>query len=72
MAAYSLSLRNNILPAFGDKTCLSENDVQAFVLEKIKKGLSPKTVKDIVTLLKMIQNYGARNGWIDHSEWYVK
>ena len=53
-AAYVLLIENHISPYFGGLIDINEDDVQSFVLEKIKKGLSQKTIKDIIIVLKMI------------------
>ena len=72
IAAYALILENHILPAFGDKVQLTESDVQAFALKKLQDGLSQKTVKDVLIVLKMIQKFGAKNGDLLFMEWSVK
>jgi len=72
IAAYALILENHILPAFGDKVQLTEVDVQAFALKKLQDGLSQKTVKDVLIVLKMIQKFGAKNGDLLFMEWSVK
>ena len=72
MAAYLLLLNKHILPEFGDCTELPEHEVQSFVLRKIKGGISAKTVKDILIVLKMIVQYGAKNGWINNYSWDIK
>ena len=72
IAAYALILENHILPVFGDKVQLTETDVQAFALKKIHDGLSQKTVKDVLIVLKMIQKFGANNGDLPFMEWSVK
>ena len=72
IAAYALILENHILPVFGDKVQLTEADVQAFALKKLHDGLSQKTVKDVLVVLKMIQKFGAKNGDLQFVEWSVK
>ncbi len=72
IAAYALILENHILPVFGDKVQLTETDVQAFALKKLQDGLSQKTVKDVLIVLKMIQKFGAKNGDLQFVEWSVK
>ena len=59
-SAYCLLLTNHIIPYFGDKEDLVEEDVQRFVLDSLANGLSEKTIKDIIVVLKMIQKYGAK------------
>ena len=72
IAAYALILENHILPVFGDKVQLTETDVQAFALKKLQDGLSQKTIKDVLIVLKMIQKFGAKNGDLSFVEWSVK
>ncbi|MEE1348001.1 MAG: tyrosine-type recombinase/integrase [Bacteroidales bacterium] len=71
-AAYTLILENQILPAFGDGFAPSEASVQDFVLRKLGGGLSVKTVKDIMVVLKMVVKFGAKNGWLTFCDWDVR
>lgn len=71
-AAYVLVLENHILSSFGDCDSLSENLVQEFVLQKLNAGLSIKTVKDILIVLKMVMKFGVKNGWMNYCEWDIK
>ena len=72
MAAYVLILENHILPYFGDGDSLHEHAVQAFVLQNLKNGLSVKTVKDILIVLKMVMKFGIKNEWMNYYEWDIK
>ena len=72
MAAYMLILENHILPYFGDCDALHEQAVQAFVLQKLERGLSIKTVKDILIVLKMVMKFGVKNEWMIYYEWDIK
>lgn len=72
MAAYVLILENHILPAFGENDSLPEQSVQAFVLQKIDSGLSIKSVKDILIVLKMVMKFGVKNEWMNYFEWDIK
>ena len=71
-AAYVLVLENHILPLFGDCEVLSEKLVQEFVLKKLNDGLSIKTVKDILIVLKMVMKFGVKNEWMSYCEWDIK
>lgn len=71
-AAYVLILENHILPSFGECRALSEQLVQEFVLQKLNSGLSIKTVKDLLIVLKMVMKFGVKNKWIDYCEWDIK
>lgn len=72
MAAYVLILENHILPCFGDSDSLNEQSVQAFVLKNLEAGLSIKTIKDILIILKMIMKFGVKNEWMNYYEWDIK
>ena len=72
MAAYVLILENHVLPYFGDGDSIQEQAVQAFVLQKLGNGLSVKTVKDILIVLKMVMKFGAKNEWMTYCEWDIK
>lgn len=71
-AAYMLILEKHILPYFGEMRILNEKIVQDFVLEKLNGGMSVKSVKDILIVLKMIMKFGVKNDWMNYSEWDVK
>ena len=70
-AAYILILENHILPAFEGNTTISEDDVQAFVFNKLESGMRQKTVRDIVIVLKMVVRYGAKLGLDWKSDWQL-
>ena len=72
MAAYVLILENHVLPYFGDGDSLHEQAVQAFVLQKLERGLSVKTIKDILIVLKMVMKFGVKNEWMTYYEWDIK
>lgn len=72
LSAYSLILENHLLPAFGVKRQLTESEIQDFALQKLQNGLSQKTVKDMLIVLKMIQKFGVKMGYIPLTEWSVK
>ena len=72
MAVYLLSLKNHLLPFFGGKMEVTEDEVQAFALEKLNHGLSQKSIKDMLIFLKMVVRFGEKQGWLNHVEWKVK
>lgn len=72
MSVYTLLAEKHLLPVFGDKDDISEADVQCFVLNKIDKGLSHKSVKDIIIVLKMVMRFGIKAGWNVYSDWDIK
>ena len=45
---------------------------QEFVLKKIKNGLSAKSVKDILVVLRMIMSFGDRSGAWKYERWRIK
>ena len=63
---------DHILPEFEKKTGLEERDVQEFVLKAIKSGLSSKSVKDILVVLRMIMSFGDRSGAWKYERWRIK
>ncbi len=65
-AAYSLLINKHLIDAFGDSSDITEEDVQKFVLGKLEQGLSQKTVKDILIVLKMILRFGVKNKWLEY------
>lgn len=72
ISAYSLLIENHLLPTFGDKNKITEVEVQEFVFKKISEGLSQKSVKDILIVLKMILKYGVKHDMIEYSQIDVK
>lgn len=71
-AAYALIINNHLLPSFGECDTLSEEAVQSFVLDKLTAGLSQKTVKDMLIVLKMIAKYGYKHAFFPFTEWEVR
>lgn len=71
-AAYMLILENHIFPFFGESYELSEKQVQAFVLKKMDSGMSIKSIKDILIVLKMVMKFGVKNQWMNYFEWNIK
>lgn len=65
-AAYQLLIQNHIKDYFGDLYEVSEEQVQQFVFKKLDDGLSEKTIKDIIIVLKMILKFGVKNGYLDY------
>lgn len=71
-AAYMLLVENHILPAFGDKFLIEESDVQAFVFRKLETGLSQKTIKDTLVVLKMVLKFGSKNKWLEYNAFDIQ
>ncbi|KGN96778.1 site-specific integrase [Porphyromonas crevioricanis] len=61
---YALQIEKHLLPMFREYRAVTEEQAQGFILEKLKQGLSPKTTKDLVILLKMILGHAIKYyGW---------
>lgn len=71
-SAYTLLIENHILPSFGNKTLIEEQNVQSFVFQELDKGLSHKTIKDILIVLKMILRFGVKNKLIEYRQIDIK
>jgi integrase len=71
-SAYILLIENHLLPAFGDKSSIEEADVQAFVFQKLTEGLSQKTIKDILIVLKMVLKFGAKNKLFEYTPFDIQ
>lgn len=65
-AAYQLLIQNHIKDYFGDLYEVFEEQVQQFVFKKLDEGLSEKTIKDIIIVLKMILKFGVKNGYLEY------
>lgn len=72
IAAYELTVHKHIIPEFGDMTAIDGRPVQQFVLKKLGSGLSQNTVKDILTVLKMILGFAADRNYMPESAWSVR
>lgn len=72
MSAYLLILENHLLPVFGEMYSAEEQEVQTFVINKLNSGLSQKSVKDMLIVLKMVARYGAKHGYLSHPDWDIK
>ena len=71
-SAYLLLITNHLLPAFARLEDVTEDIVQDFVFAKLEQGLSQKSVKDILIVLKMILRYGVKHGYVQYREIDVK
>lgn len=65
-AAYQLLIQNHIKPYFGDLYEVNEEKIQQFVFDKLDAGLSEKTIRDIIIVLKMILKFGIKNGYLKY------
>ena len=71
-SAYTLLVENHLLPTFGNKYNIEETEVQAFVFQKLEAGLSQKTIKDILIVLKMILKFGAKHKWLIYTPFDIQ
>ncbi|MCR5718615.1 MAG: site-specific integrase, partial [Oscillospiraceae bacterium] len=62
VANYRMKTEKHILPAFGAALCcqLSSKNIYAFIEQKLKSGLSPRYVSDIIVLMKSMFRYASR------------
>lgn len=72
MCAYLLTLQTHLLPHFSERTSITENDVQKFVIDKLSCGLAKKTVRDMVALLKSIVKYGRKHKLFPFEDWEIE
>ena len=71
-AAYLLTVRTHILPAFGKKRELTEQDVQRFIQNRLDEGYRPKTVRDIILVLKMIYTFSCHQARHAPPQWNLR
>lgn len=71
-SAYLLLIENHLLPVFGDMEKIEEEDVQNFVFKKLNEGLSKKSIKDILIVLKMVLRFGVKYKYIEYQEIDIK
>ena len=71
-SAYSLLINNHLLPSFSGISDVTETLVQDFVFKKLEQGMSQKSVRDILIVLRMILRYGVKHGYMAHREIDVK
>jgi len=71
-SAYMLLVENHILPVFGNMCNIEERDIQLFVFQKLKEGLSKKSIKDILIVLKMVLKFGVKNKLIEYQQFDIQ
>lgn len=70
---YSLIVERHLLLEFSDCVGkITEKEVQDFVLHKLASGMSRKSVKDMLVVLKMVYRFGVKTGAFAHCDWDVK
>lgn len=66
---YAQILRNHLLPEFGERQQINEDDVQRFICKKLAEGCSVSYVRGLCKVLSAVVKYAARrHGW-RYSEW---
>lgn len=69
--AYMLVLKTHLLPVFGGAEMITEDDAQQFVFDRLRDGLSRKTVQDMMAVLKSVAKFGAKHGIFRFEPWDV-
>lgn len=72
MATYTSNAEKHILPLLGSVSHIDETLMQDFVLKLTDSGLSPRTVKDIFLVLRMLMEFGRKRGMTEWRDWDVK
>lgn len=72
ISAYLLLMENHLIPAFGENQQITEPEVQEFVFQKLKEGLSQKSIKDILIVLKMILKFGSKKGYLNYKPFDIQ
>lgn len=65
--SYEAVCRNHLVPAFGESPVdgITSARIQVFVADKMKAGLSARTVTNIVHILKRLMNHAVTSGLIE-------
>ena len=71
-SAYVLLLENHLLPKFAEVSSIEEEEVQQFVFQKLEQGLSQKSIKDVLIVLKMVMKFGAKYKWIQYTQFDIQ
>lgn len=69
LGVYRGLLENHVLPVFGEKDSVSQEEVSAFLEEKISQGMSESTAYSMVRVLHRILEYGASAGECQKPGW---
>lgn len=65
-ASYVHLLNRHLMPAFAEETAIHPSQIQAEANKLLSQGLSPKTVKDTLLVLRMILRFAERQGLWPH------
>ena len=58
-SAYALVINNHIIPNFGESENITEEDLQKFVNDKISGGAGIRSVRAIISVIKLLLRCGA-------------
>lgn len=72
ISSYLLLLENHLLPEFGNQNTITEDEAQAFVFKKLESGLSKKTIKDMLIVLRMVLKFGAKHKWLNYQPFDIQ
>ena len=70
--AYSLLVNNHLKTAFVGKGVVTEDMLQQFVFRKLEQGLSQKSVKDMLVVMKMILHYAQKHDYLPPCDMEVR
>lgn len=61
-ATYVQLLNTHLIPTLGERSSFTEDEIQALVNAKLDQGLSLKTVRCLLLVLKMVLRFGTKMG----------
>lgn len=71
-STYYHVIQTSLLPAFGDKYDVTEQQAQSYVDKKLEEGASIKTIRDHILILKMVLRWGAKHEFCNPpTEWQI-
>lgn len=71
-AVYRFQVLRHLLPHFGSRSDITEEEVQRYVSGRLQAGISASTIKDRVGILRMIVHHAARQGWMKDADWEIR
>ncbi|MBH1959920.1 MAG: site-specific integrase [Flavobacteriia bacterium] len=73
ISAYVILLENHLLPVFGKCTEeITEAEVQQFVFQKLNQGLSQKSIKDVLIVMRMVLKFGAKHKLLTYTPFDIQ
>ena len=67
-STYSILIEKHILPYFENIDEINSKNIKKFIIFKLNQGLSQKSIKDIIVVLKMVLNYGMKNNLLSYQK----